>query len=214
MNKWTDDYRRGDHVIQVYQTDTEREKALLELVEWSRDDEKVVCLTDKLSLRPSDGHGSPLTTSLNPEIEKGRLEVRPSFSSYCPGGTFRGTGMFELWEKIRADAMEQGYKGLITVGDLSWLKTHKSVFHRFMRYEQGIDFARFPKNITILCQYDQRLFSSEELDRAVGVHQLQLSGGILKRNYWFIMRRTTEHGYSLESLKKPSVISESFTKRL
>jgi len=213
MNKWTDDYRRGDHVIQVYQTDAEREKVLLELVEWSRDDEKVICFTDKLSPRSDDGHGNPLTTKFNSEIENGRLEVKPSFSSYCPGGKFRGPEMFELWEKIHADAMEQGYKGLIGVGDVSWLKTHKSVFHPFMRYEQGIDFARLPKNVTILCQYDQRLFTSEELDRAMGVHQLRLSGGRLERNYWFIMRRTTEQGYSLESLKKPSVISESFIKR-
>ncbi|MGD0057375.1 MAG: MEDS domain-containing protein [Methanomassiliicoccales archaeon] len=213
MNEWTAGYRRGDHAIQVYQTDAEREGALLELVEWSRNDEKIIYFTDKLSTRLDNGRENPLIEKLSSEIENGRLEIKPSFSSYCPGGKFRGPEMFGIWEEIHADALEQGHGGVIGIGDVSWLKTHMSVFLPFMRYEQGIDFARLPKDVTILCQYDQRLFTSEQLNQAAGAHQLRLSAGRLERNYWLIMCRSTEQGYSPESLRQTSVISGSFIKR-
>jgi hypothetical protein len=210
MDKWTDDYKRGDHAIHVYNTDSEREKALFELVNWSNSDEKIICLTDKWSSGSTDGAKDPGAGRFNSDVRKGRVEIRPSYSSYCPGGKFLGQKMFELWDNIHKDVAKQGYEGLIVIGDVSWLRTHESVFGPFMKYEQGIDFARLPRNLTILCQYDQRLFSSDQLDNAVRVHQLQLSEGRLERKHWFILRRTTESGDLSESLKKPSIISESF----
>jgi hypothetical protein len=212
MNNWTDGFRRGDHAIHVYQTDSERDKAVLDLIAWRRNDEKLICLSDKWSRSFKADDGFPAIGHLKSDIKDGRIELRSSYSSYCPGGNFRGPGMYRLWEKAYDDAIDQGYNGLVAVGDTSWLGVHKSILPSFMRYEQGIDFARLPRDLTILCQYDRRLFTSEQIGLAEQVHQLRLSAGRLDRNHWFILRRTAGTDFSPESLKRPSVISESFMK--
>jgi len=212
MNNWTDGFRRGDHAIHVYQTDSERDKAVLDLIAWRRNDDKLVYLSDKWSHGLKADVGFPTISHLKSDIEDGRVELRPSYPSYCPGGRFRGSGMYRLLEKTYNDVIDQGYNGLVAVGDLSWLGAHRSILSSFMRYEQGIDFARLPRNLTILCQYDKRLFTSDQIGLAERVHQLRLSAGRLDWNHWFILRRTAEADCSPESLKRPSVISESFMK--
>jgi hypothetical protein len=214
MDKWIDDYRKGDHAVHVYSSDYECKKILIDIAEWADRDEKVVWLSDKsssgkiaVSRKPADGR-------LNSDLRNGRVEIKPSYKSYCPGGVFLGSKMFEFWGNVRKEALKEGYKGLVVIGDVSWLKDHQSVFEPFMRYEQAIDFARLPENLTLLCQYDERLFTGDQLRAAENVHQLHLRNGRLERSYWFVLRRMSEEGSSPESSRRPSIISESFMRQV
>lgn len=214
MDKWIDDYRKGDHAIHVYSSDYDFKKVIVDIANWADRDEKVIWLNDKLSSKKASDSRMLADSRFIADLRTGRVEIRPSYASYCPGGEFLRSKMFEFWGNAYKDALKEGYKSLVVIGDVSWLGNHGPIFESFMRYEQAIDFARIPGNITILCQYDERLFTEGQLKAAESVHQLHLKDGRLERSYWFVLRHTSETGTPSESAKGPSVISESFVKQI
>jgi hypothetical protein len=76
--------------------------------------------------------------------------------------------------------------GLIVVGDLSWAAEDPDLLAKIINYETKITMKGLPKGMTAVCQYDARRFNQKKMDVIQSIHELQLRGGELQRNFWLI----------------------------
>lgn len=185
MRKWCDDLRRGDQVVHIYKSDEERAKALLDLVGWMREDEKLVLLCDA----PGGENGEPCGPGghvFEAAVQEGRMEVRPSFRAMCPAGKFHAGSIQDLVMLEYGQAMDGGFGCLTLCIDLSWVAERPDDFSAHVVQLSHITLSNLPSNLTLLCQYDGRRMSAELSEKALRVHQLSLADGRLVRNYWVV----------------------------
>ena len=189
MQKWTDDYRRGDHAVHIYRDGADLSRVILDVLGWLEGEEKFVYVTDRMLPNGENGFSSVATRVIKEAIKEGRMEIVPSYSFYCPKGKFAGRATMDRWKEKYDRVLDQGYNSVIIAGDISWLSVRPSSFGSFMDYEQSIDLAHLPKTLSVLCQYDSRLFTPDQQEWASRVHQLRVRDGRLERNYWMITHR-------------------------
>lgn len=185
MRRWCDELTRGDHVVHVYKSDDERAKALLDLVGWMREDEKLVLLCDGPDREARDLF--PLGGQVfEAAIREGRLEVLPSYQRMCPGGRFRAEALPDVILKEHGRAVDDGSGGLVLGLDCSWTADLPEGFASHVVQLSQIAMSRLPSSLTLLCQYDARRLSADQAEKVQRVHQLSLSDGRLARNFWVV----------------------------
>jgi hypothetical protein len=186
MWKWTDGLRSGDHVMNPYQDDAERDRARLEIMQWAPREAKLILISDQA---PDEGKLTPKTKrwkELKGAGEQDRLEIlsAPDFFLNC--GVSVGKGVMEAVKGMATSSAQEGYPSMVMVSDLSWLAGRREAFGSFMGFEAALNFAKLPLRTTFLCQYDRRAFSPAELKKACSIHERSLVGRTLERSQWFI----------------------------
>ena len=188
MRKWTIGLNFGGHVIHPYENEMERERAVLELAQWAPKGSKFLYLADRrCKERRLQKEERELEAAFGSRKDDG-LEILSAPDVYCRGGKFIGKEMIGVLKDLADEAADTGYRSMVAVGDLSWLARRPEDFRTFIGYEISVNFTRFNIKSIFLCQYDQRIFSSDELHKATLVHEQVLLDRTLRRNHWFIPR--------------------------
>jgi hypothetical protein len=204
LRKWCDDLRRGDHVVHIYKSADEQAKALLDLIGWMREDEKLVLHCDGPDREGGD------CFALNSQMfeaaaQDGRMEVLPSYRAVCPTGKFRADALPDLLIYDLGRTMDEGFSGAVLCIDYSWIAELPEDFASHVVQSSQITLARLPSNLTLLCQYDQRRLTAEQADQLLRVHQLALADGKLARNFWVVATSTLGgRGRSIKAMPQPS----------
>ncbi len=194
MQRWTDGLKRGDHCVHFYRSEAELGRVLGDLLEWTGKDEKVLYASDRFPF------GGDMTSRMvrGPQVESalrsGRLEFIPSCSFYCPGGKFDALRVIGYWKSHYDRVMGEGFGALTVIGDASWLSSNPSTLAPFVSYEQALDLAGLPENLSVICQYDRRIFIPGQLAQMESAHQLVLSNGALQRKHWIISHSIPQSG--------------------
>lgn len=185
MRKWCEDLRRGDHVIHIYRDDDEQAKALLDLIAWMREDERLVLFCDGPDREARESF-SLSGHVFEAAAQEGRLEILPSNLSVCPTGKFHPEMIPQLIMREHGRAMDDGFGGLHVGFDCSWITEFPEDLTAHIVQQSEITLSKLPSNLTLLCQYDGRKFSAEQAERLRRVHQLALVDGKLTRNFWVV----------------------------
>ncbi|MCQ5375115.1 MAG: MEDS domain-containing protein [Methanomassiliicoccales archaeon] len=189
MQKWTSRFHQGDHIIHIYRDDRELLRSLFDMIAMMGDDEKIVYLSDKDIEKHVSYADGEIGRVIKSALKNGKLSVMPSYETYCPTGEFLMESILKLLRELANKIDKEGCEGAIIAGDISWLPHYPSLFQPFLHYERAIDLCGVPKNIRIMCQYDSRLFNSQQLESAMNVHQLVLRGQTLERRNWIVVRK-------------------------
>lgn len=193
MQKWTSRFHQGDHIIHIYRNDTELVRSLVDMIAMANDDEKIVYLSDKNIEKHVSCTNRETGEAIRSALRNGKLSIIPSYETYCPAGEFLMESILKFWWELANKIDKEGYESAIIAGDISWLPHHPSLFRSFLQYEQAIDLYGVPKNIRIICQYDSRLFNSQQIESAIRVHQLVLRGQSLERRNWIVLRKMDDN---------------------
>jgi len=192
--KWTSDIKRGDHLIQVCRSEADKLSAVQDVAACVREKEKVLLFTDSEKMRSSlikrssvgaQGTGDPIQT-----VRAGR--------TLCPKEKFDPAFALDVLKARLDDAADDGYRSIVAMFDMSWLAKRPEDFNAYMRVEMSINLLRSPTPVTVLCQYEGSLFSSEQLDMVSSLHALNLTDGMVQRSFWLIPRHMDLAGTALQ----------------
>jgi hypothetical protein len=186
---WTEGYRRGDHVIQVYSSERERLRTVCEILNWIDEDDLFIYIVDDLGLDSLGQLDGSMVKRIKKGIAQGRLRLMESTSFYLENGAFNLKSRMTAWATIINEIRDEGFKSLVVVGDLSWSANNPGLFSELLQYEATLSITGLPQGFTAVCQYDSRLFSQKEIDYIESVHELQLKDGNLQRNFWLVSQR-------------------------
>lgn len=192
--KWTSDVKRGDHVIQVCRSEADKLSAAQDIAAYVREKEKLFLFTDSEKMRSGlikrSSVGAQGTGDLIQTVRAGR--------TMCPKEKFDPAFALDVLKAHLDDAVGDGYRSIVAVFDMSWLAKRPEDFNAYMHVEMSINLLRFPTPVTILCQYEGSLFSSEQLDMVSSLHALSLTDGMVKRSFWLIPRHMDLAGTVLQ----------------
>lgn len=92
-------------------------------------------------------------------------------ATYLPDGKFVADFMLNNVKLFIEEARNQGYHGIRTAGEMSWLSDHPEAIDDSMRYEQDVNSLRTPdSSFTGLCLYSAQEAFTQALLGAAHTH--------------------------------------------
>lgn len=96
-------------------------------------------------------------------LADGRFIVENSANTYMRDGHFSGSRMVAHYRKAVYDAVSDGFDGLRVAAEMSWAVQGLDGKERLVEYERTLDRALEGKAAIVLCQYDRRLYHSDDV---------------------------------------------------
>ncbi len=178
----------GTHSCFLYRDEAEQRSITLHYIATGlRQGEKVICLSDQLT------KGELLEQFRSEQLDfaghdpGAGLLVMPT-CLYYRRGYFSPEEMIEQWRRLYEEARAEGYRRLRVTGDTSWLKSGLPGAERFVEYEVKLDTELCNYPVTLLCQYNTRLFRGAELAELINAHPFIVGNGQLFRNRFYDLR--------------------------
>jgi len=108
------------------------------------------------------------------EVKRGALDFHTEDEVYFPKGRFEPGVMLDMLMTSIDDALDQGFTGFRTAGDLSWAASGKTNCDLLVGYEKLVEKAYPGRTATGICQYSVNDFSPEMLEKVLASHKLHL----------------------------------------
>jgi len=182
LNKWTNDVRRGEHLLHLCKSEDERVRTVLDMISCIEGNEKVIFVSDNEISKYLSSHGVSIDT-----LGKG-FEQRKPRSIFLTTGKFSNEESLNQLRGLIEEARKSGNKSLILIFDHSWLIKKNGSFAQFMQFEASLTFTRFNIPVTFICQCNSSQLNDEQMELATSLHALTLCDGQVSRNYWLIPR--------------------------
>jgi len=176
MARWSDGLRRGDHIVHIYNSDEARRRVFLDVLAWTRDDEKLVAYYGQGGVDESLQSRGVVQAA----IDSGRLELIPTSSVGSPKGLSQ-----KFIDKYH-EAMDEGNRSLVVLMDATEFLATEELKRGMLEVVSGPIFRTHSSNFTKVGVYDGRTMSREEVAEMERVHQLVLSEGRITRNFWAV----------------------------
>ncbi len=182
-------------------------RVIFDLLNWIEEDAKFVYLTDKWPIEFPGPKGEMKNAVFDTAINEGRLEVTAEYSYRGKGEFDRSSLLDSIW-LIIDKAKSEGFNRVLVGSDDSWVHDSEKSFDRHMVEAMQLTLPKLPPHVTVICQYDGRVFSREQLDRIGSVHQLSLVNGRIYRNYWVVSTKSWDFTAQTEGsrIAKPPAI--------
>jgi hypothetical protein len=161
-------FRQGQHICSLYETvEQQLAVAVGYIAEGLRQRER--CLYVASSTAGLDEFRQRLRgLDLEPEAAEGEgaLVLRTSERAHLHGGRFDSERMLGMLNDCVEEALNDGFAGLRTCGDMSWLLGEPDGAHQVVEYEAVLN--QFFRNVRALgmCQYDYRRLPERLIDGA------------------------------------------------
>jgi len=119
-------------------------------------------------------------------IKDGDLRIFKMDATYVPDGRFAADYMLQNVRNFIEDAKNQGYRGLRTAGEMTWLQQHLDQLQEAMKYEGAVNTLTVdsPK-FTGLCLYPVKDSSTQVFIGAMHTHPLFIYDGETRANLYY-----------------------------
>ena len=172
-NSVANTYKQGEHICSIYDTEAEQLAIAAEyLSDGLRNGER--CLYAAAS-RAADINASDA-------VRRGALIELTHAEAHLAGGRFDSERMLRLLNEAVESALNAGFKGLRTCGDMSWLLVECEGREQVIEYEALLN--PFFKNVrgAGMCLYDRRKLPKHQIDGALATHPSVVSAGLHQDN--------------------------------
>ena len=188
-------FRHGDHICVFYRSeDSLREVLTPYIAEGLRRGQKCFC-----AQKPHIG-GQLLNdlrfigVNTTDAIRRGALEIHTEDEAYFSNRRFEPQAMTDMLARSMKEALERGFTGFRTAGEMSWVLDGRNLCDQMFEYERLVE-EFFPGKPAVgLCQYNVNVFPPQILEKVVTAHRLcvtEPSGSpihsaitVRKGNYW------------------------------
>jgi hypothetical protein len=173
-------FRQGEHICSVYDAaDEQLAVAAAYVAEGLRCGERCLYVvgTDEELQRCREALRGAGIDVARAEAD-GALHLRTSDKAHLAGGAFDSERMLGMLNDAVEDALDAGFAGLRTCGDMSWLLGDPPGATQVVEYESLLN--PFFSNVRALgmCQYDRRKLPPGLLDHALATHStVAVDGG-------------------------------------
>ncbi len=117
--------------------------------------------------------------------ESGAFAISNAVSAYCPGGSFEPKVPIAGAMQRYIVAERDGFTGVRTSGEMSWVLKGNRGSERFLEYEALLNTISIDFSHTGMCQYDARLFDGATLFNVLQVHPFMVAQGQVVRNPYY-----------------------------
>lgn len=170
------DLLSGSHVCFFYQSEAEHQAVVTEFLKGGLGrGEKVIYIMDSHCARAIESY---LEDHLDVETctSTGRLQIITFTRAYMYGSTFDPEGMLRVLRNESEIAVAEGWLGLRTSMEMTWVLKRWPGSNRLLEYEsRSNDFCGKSRCIA-MCQYDRRHLNPALLLHALSTHPLTAFG--------------------------------------
>ena len=180
-------FKQGEHICALYQTAEEQVQVAADyLADGLRNGERVFYVAG------SDADLERFRRALNlrgidvsAAIETGALMQATHQQAHLEGGRFDSERMLGMLNAAMDAALDDGFTGLRTCGDMSWLLDGPPGAAQVVEYEALLN--RFFAGVrgAGMCQYDLQRLTPVLIDHGLATHQMMLIDGRLLTNPFY-----------------------------
>jgi hypothetical protein len=180
-------FRQGEHICSVYETEEEQlATAAAYLADGLRAGERAFYVGESpASLTRFD---SALTRAgIDPvsAVQSGALIESTNADAHLAHGTFNCERMLLLLNKAVESALNDGFAGLRTCGDMSWLLVDPAGAQHMVEYEALLNEFFQSVRGAGMCQYDRHRLPGHLMDHGLATHTSVLIDGHHKSNPFY-----------------------------
>jgi hypothetical protein len=177
----------GVHICQIFNSDQERQEALLGFLESGIEDgEKTACFTEKLADEFFSVYLAERGHSLEELQSSGALTKSGTSEVYFQDGRFDPDRMLARLRQFYADSVAYGYPAARVIGEMTADVQHISGGSRLMEYESRVSMLQRECPVTTVCQYDAEAFDGATLMQILKVHPLMVMHGSVVHNPFYV----------------------------
>jgi len=184
--KWYDDLRIGDQAAHIYHSKADQGRVIIDAPNWMDDESRLVMISDRWDDDPKQSRSRVLDAAM----DEGRFIIVPARRPFYASGRFRPEALKDVISVERDRALSEGYRGLVTIWDLEWLKDEPDDFEAHIVYQSTLPLSGLPSNLTLIWQYKASELTSQQLERVMRANQLVLEDGKLSRQFWLVANST------------------------
>ncbi|MDY9927713.1 PAS domain S-box protein [Methanosarcina sp.] len=164
----------GTHFCQFYQTKEDLIEILVPYFKAGLENNEFCLWVTSEPLKTEDAKEALRRTvpDLDIYLERGQIEIIPDTNFYVNEGVFDSEGILNEGVEKLSYALESGYDGLRSSGNISWLK--KTDWDDFTDYEEKIDGIVGNYKVIALCTYSLNRCNATEIIDVVVNHQFSL----------------------------------------
>lgn len=180
-------YRQGEHLCVVYETEAEQLAVAAEyLGDALRSGERAfyVAESDAALIRFHSALAQ-LGMSAHSAMARGALIEATHATAHLAHGSFNSERMLVLLNRAVESALNEGFSGLRTCGDMSFLLAEPAGVEQVVEYESQLN--QFFRSVRAagMCQYDRRRLPDTWLHHALHTHPLVVIGAKRVANEFF-----------------------------
>lgn len=180
LKRWTDELKRGDQIANLYRSEVEQAKVVLDLLRWMGEGDKLVLLTDHWD-KPVFRHAI-----LEAAMEEDRLRTLPSCSIMCASGRFDPDAFFLYLAQEAALVREAGYRHAVLMWEADWAARSEEEARSVVEFGARLALAPLPGEPTVVAQYCTGAFSPQQAQMQRRSNQLVLEASSLERKFWVV----------------------------
>ena len=172
-------YKQGEHICSLYDGEDEQVTVAAQyLADGLRRGERCLYADDG-----RDGF-QRFRDALNREdidaaaaARAGALIELPHSKAHLAGGRFDGERMLAMLDEAVEHALNDGFMGLRTCGDMSWMLTGSYGYEQVQEYESLLNEFFRQLRACGMCQYDRRRFRLNVIEDALTTHSTMVLDG-------------------------------------
>lgn len=178
------EYRQGDHICVAYHSAEEQMAvAVAYIVDGLEKNEQ--CLYSVASREELEAFGKALASAgvdANEAARTGRLLLLTKDEAHLRPGYFDAEAMLHMLSARVEAALNDGYTGLRTCGDMSWLLDNAPGSEQVVEYEALLNEFFRSVRATGMCQYDATRLPEGLLNHALDKHPTVVVDGMHRAN--------------------------------
>ena len=177
-------YKQGEHICSLYDTEAEQLAAAAEyLSDGLRRAERCIYVAQSAAALQRfraalDGVGIDATYA----VRAGALLQLTHSEAHLAGGRFDSERMLDLLNNAVESALNNGFNGLRTCGDMSWLLVECDGREQNREYEALLNQFFRDSRAAGMCQYDRRRLELQRINDALATHSSTVLNGRHQRN--------------------------------
>ena len=177
-------YEQGDHICVLYDTAAEQLGVALDYVldGLSRNERCLYAATSDRALE--DFRGALRGAGIDPDaaVREGRLLLLTKERAHLRNGRFDCERMLAMLNEAVESALNDGFTGLRTCGDMSWLLDRAPGSEQVVEYESLLNQFFASVRGLGMCQYDRSRLPEGVLDHALHTHSSVVVDGKRRDN--------------------------------
>lgn len=187
-------YPEGTHICYLYNDDEERRRILPQFAHHAMlDGDRLDYLADVSSAADFPRVMAEFGLAHPRRDPAGQVEIATTRDSYYPTGEFDPDATLALIRERYRKARSAGLRGARITGEMDWVLRGIPGAQRILEFEARINALVRETPITVMCQYDLRLFDGATMFDIMSVHPVMVVGGHILHNP-FYSQAPQQHG--------------------